>query len=84
MSDVISRMAAEVMAAVDGYKHFEGSRKDFLIGVWGLRNKARRICRKLESTELLDAVLGLLTPEDQELLDVFDTIYDDGYADGAS
>lgn len=83
MSDIIRKAAEEVAMAVDGYRHFEGSRKDFLIGVWKLRNKARRICRKLESTELLDKVLGLLTPEDQELMDIFDDVYDDGYADGA-
>lgn len=82
MSDFIERAIQEIKSEIIKYRSFQGSRKDFVIGVWHLRNKARRVCRKLENTELLDEVISLVKPEERDLFDLCDAIYETGYFDG--
>lgn len=82
MSEFIERYVQEIKSEIIKYRAFQGSRKDLVIGVWHLRNKARRVCKKIGNTELLDEVISLVEPEDRDFFDLCDAIYSTGYLDG--
>ena len=82
MSEFIECATQEIKSEIIKYRAFQGSRKDFVIGVWHLRNKARRVCKKIGNTELLDEVISLAKPEEKDLFDLCDAVYDIGYLDG--